>query len=251
MSGQSSDTPRFSLRTLLVVITASCLLLGLVGVRIKRAQQESTRRNNLKRIALAFHIYHDKYGSFPPAYVTDENGKPMHSWRVLLLEVMDDEQAQRIFQSYDFDKPWNSPTNKALAAEIPKVYTNPFDSGEQVETSYMVVTGPGTMFDGQKGISFRDVTDGASNTLLVAEVANSQTLWTEPRDLDVESMPRDFRASNQAECISGLRAGTAMIAAADGAALYLDIGIPPESLRQLLIRNDGEVLNQNYLTYVK
>ncbi len=144
MPGQSSDTPRFSLLTLLVVLTACCLLLGLVGVRIKRAQQESTRGNNLKSIALAFLIYHDKYGSFPPAYVTDEKGQPMHSWRVLLLEVMDDEQSQQLFQRYDFDKPWNSPANKALAAEIPAIYTNPFAFDERQETSYMVITGPGT-----------------------------------------------------------------------------------------------------------
>ena len=39
-------------------------------------------RNNLKQIAVALHQYHDLYGSFPPAYIADENGKPLHSWRV-------------------------------------------------------------------------------------------------------------------------------------------------------------------------
>ncbi len=107
------------------------------------------------------------------------------------------------------------------------------------------------MFDGQKGVAIRQVIDGTSNTLLVAEVANSQTLWTEPRDLDLESMPRDFQSSNQTECMSGLRAGTVMIATADGAAYYLDTNMLPESLQQLLIRNDREPFDRSDLIFIE
>src|SRR6478672_5330638 len=41
--------------------------------------------NHLKQIGIALQNYHDVYGSFPPAYVADANGRPMHSWRVLIL----------------------------------------------------------------------------------------------------------------------------------------------------------------------
>ena len=44
---------------------------------------------NLCQIKLAFHNYHSQYGSFPPAYVADANGRPMHSWRVLILPFME------------------------------------------------------------------------------------------------------------------------------------------------------------------
>lgn len=250
-SMQSSEsTPRFSLRTLLVLLTVFCLLVGLVGVRIKRAQQEHARQNHLKQIALAFINYHDIHGCFPPAQVLDGNGKPMHSWRVLLLEVMPDQQSQQLFKKYDFSKPWDSPANKALAAEIPDVYANPFALGSSQNTSYMVVTGPDTLFDRQKSISFRDITDGTSNTLLVAEVANSKTLWTEPHDLDVNTMPRDFDPSKQAECISGLHAGTVLLATADGAVHSLDLALPAKALRQLFIRNDGEPFGCDFLEFV-
>ena len=56
--------------------------------------------NHLKQIGVALHTYHDAYGSFPPAFVADENGKPMHSWRVLLLPFLDEEliyQTIRLF----------------------------------------------------------------------------------------------------------------------------------------------------------
>ena len=60
-------------------------LLPLLFAPTHGSLREMECSNNLKAIAIALHSYHDKYGSLPPAYVADENGKPMHSWRVLIL----------------------------------------------------------------------------------------------------------------------------------------------------------------------
>lgn len=230
---------RFSLKTLFVVLTVVSLFLGLVGTRIHRARQEAMRRNNLYRIALAFHMYHDRHNTFPPAYITDGGGKRMHSWRALLLSVMPEPEIQKTFRSYNYNQPWDSPANQAVAANMPDVYCNPFARGSSQTTSYMVITGPGTLFERDKTKSFHDVTDGTSNTVLVVEVANSQTQWTEPRDLDIDSMPRNFDTSNQQECISGLLTNGAMVATADGSVHYLDQDFAAETLQNLLLRNDG------------
>ena len=45
--------------------------------------------NNLRKSRLALHNYHQANGCFPPAYIADKNGKPMHSWRVLILPYME------------------------------------------------------------------------------------------------------------------------------------------------------------------
>ena len=45
-------------------------------------------RNNLFQIALALHNYHDAYKCFPPAYVNDKDGMPMHSSAHLILPYM-------------------------------------------------------------------------------------------------------------------------------------------------------------------
>ena len=45
--------------------------------------------NNLYQITLALESYHQTNGRFPPAYIADKNGKPMYSWRVLILPFLD------------------------------------------------------------------------------------------------------------------------------------------------------------------
>ena len=42
----------------------------------------------MKQIGVALHNYHDAHGCFPPAYIADANGRPMHSWRILLLAFL-------------------------------------------------------------------------------------------------------------------------------------------------------------------
>jgi len=72
--------------------------------------------NNLKAIALAMYQYHDEFGCLPPAYIPDQKGVPMHSWRVLVLpclaKVLSDRKLERLYASYRFDEPWDGPNNR-------------------------------------------------------------------------------------------------------------------------------------------
>ena len=50
--------------------------------------RRATCCNNMKQLVLALRNYQQANGSFPPAYITDKNGRPMHSWRVLILPFL-------------------------------------------------------------------------------------------------------------------------------------------------------------------
>jgi hypothetical protein len=52
----------------------------------------------------------------------------------------------------------------------------------------VLITGPGTGFPGAQSTKFTDFKDGLDSTIVAAEVADSNIIWTEPRDLDVRSM---------------------------------------------------------------
>jgi len=56
---------------------------------VRDSARRLTCTGNLKQIAAALQAYHQANGCFPPAYIADKNGKPMHSWRVLILPYLD------------------------------------------------------------------------------------------------------------------------------------------------------------------
>jgi hypothetical protein len=66
---------------------------------------------NLKWICLALHNYEAANGAFPPAYVADADGKPMHSWRVMILPYAEE---PALYKKYRFDEPWDGPNNRQL-----------------------------------------------------------------------------------------------------------------------------------------
>jgi hypothetical protein len=155
-----------------VSILCACLIAMLLpAVQSHRTHaRRSVCKSNLKQIGLALHNYHDIYGSFPPAYIADENGKPMHSWRVLILPFID---LPQLYEEYSFDEPWDGPNNSKLASKMPPTYACPSSAthrgGRGESTSYMAVVGPHTSWPGATGRKFDEFPDGLSNTILVVE----------------------------------------------------------------------------------
>ena len=79
--------------------------------------------NNEKQIALALHNYHDQHNSFPPAFSQGKDGKPLLSWRVLILPFLDQQQA--LYDQFHLDEAWDSPHNRTLIAKMPAVLSLP------------------------------------------------------------------------------------------------------------------------------
>ena len=165
-----------------------CILAALLLPAVQQAREAARRtqcRGNLTAIGLALHNYHDMYGTFPPAYIPDTTGKPMHSWRVLILPFVDQTS---LHAAYDFNKPWDSPENMSVTRNTPSVFRCPSAPGRLDTTHYVVITGRDTCFDGAKGIKIRGIPDGTSSTLLVVEAHDSGIHWSEPRDYDMPTL---------------------------------------------------------------
>ena len=139
---------------------------------------------NLFQLRIALSEYHTQYGAFPPAYVADASGKPMHSWRVLLLPFVEQEG---LYQQYRFDEPWNGPHNAELAAKVPPVYQCP-THGTPAErasgiASYFAVVGPETAWPGATSAKLSDVQGDPGSRLLLLENHELDVNWLEPRDM--------------------------------------------------------------------
>ena len=166
------------------------------------------------------HAYHDKYGHLPPAYVLGADGKPAHSWRVLVLEFMGYEE---LFKQYNFKEPWNGPNNRRLADKMPGQYRVASHANERNKnlTSYVVLVGPKTAFPGDKTVKFKDITDGLDKTILLAEAEGFNIHWMEPRDWDVDKFPIELSDVKKPGFSSYNRRGPC-IASADATVRILD-----------------------------
>lgn len=233
-----------------VAILAIVGVVGFCGVGVLialllpavQAAREAARRmscsNNMKQIALAMHNYYDVHGSLPPAYLADKDGKPMHSWRVLILPYM---QEQNLYDQYNFDEPWDSPNNLRVAEMMPRVYQCPSDPVMGTTTDYMVIVGKETPFDGAKPSKFDEISDGTSNTIMVIEVKGSNVKWTEPKDIDYATSsftvfkgPKGDIGSNH-----GSGVGAAMC---DGSVRFLSRDTPPGTVRSFATKAGEERL---------
>jgi len=234
-----------------IVLIAVAALVGLLvcgGIALmlpmgrtggaREAARRSQCTNNLKQIALALHNYHDVYKCFPPAVTTDKQGRPMHSWRVAILPFL---EQKALYDRYNFNEPWDGPNNSVLANTAISVYHCPSDPDPSgTETSYVMIVGAGTIggLPNEK-VGFKDVTDGTSSTILVAEVVGAGIDWMEPRDLSIDEMSWALN-DGSGKSISSNHPGGAMIALADGSVRFLANGIDPGTLRRLILRNDGQ-----------
>lgn len=200
---------------------------------------------HVKRIVLALHHYHDEYGTFPPAYVADENGRAMHSWRVLILPFM---EQQGLYDQYDFSEPWNGPNNRKLLSALPDEFRCPEQRGRNTsETNYVAVIGPRTAWTGTEPMEIADFVDDPENIIMLVEVVDSGIAWTAPQDLTLkealEGLPQNGgRAiASHHQVSSRLLAPTgAVLGYADWHAEFLADDYPKEVWRALLQRDDGK-----------
>jgi hypothetical protein len=221
----------------LKVDAAKAAVLVLEAVQKTRgAAARAQAQNNLKQIGLALHNYHDTMNSFPPQATYDKNGKPMLSWRVFILPYI---EQQELYKQFHLDEPWDSEHNKKLLAQMPKVYASPADekSAKEHSTHFQGFFGKGAFFEGKKGISIASITDGTSNTLMIVE-ATKAVPWSKPEDIPFDpakELPKLGLPGAQ-----GFQAGFC-----DGSVRFISNTIKPQTLKSLITRDGGEVVDSN------
>ena len=172
-----------------LLMTVAPIFIALLLPALQSAREAARRNastNNLKQIGLALHNYHDVYKSFPPRAVLDANGRPLLSWRVLILPYM---EHQALYEQFRLDEPWDSAHNRPLLDRMPEGYASPSSAPDQPGTTlYQVPVGPGTAFDDpSKKLSAQNFPKGLASAIFVVETYSDRAVnWTEPQDLSYD-----------------------------------------------------------------
>ena len=221
--------------------TSAPVLVALLLPAVPSAREAARRAqctNNLKMIGLAMHNYADVNGGFP-GNICDKNGKPLLSWRVAILPYI---EQQALYNKFHLDERWDSPHNIELSRYVVKTYacpSRPFDNAKP-ETHYRTFVGNGALFENGQNPKIAMVTDGTSNTIMVAETQEG-VLWTKPDDIE-------FNPENPGQMfgIGSPHSGGANVLFADGSVRFIINTINLEVLKALITRAGGEVVGGNY-----
>ncbi len=147
---------------------------------------------NLRNIGLALQNYHSKHGSFPPPYTVDAQGNRLHSWRTLILPLLD---RTALYRSIDLTKPWDHPVNeKARQTEVDGYICSTNREFGRNRTSYLAVLTPEGRFPPIEAGEMDDHHSGLSLTVFAVEVAGTDTVeWMEPKDLGDVDLKRQLQ----------------------------------------------------------
>ena len=231
----------FPVVELLVVIAIIGMLVALLLPSVPTAREAARRMqcaNNMKQILIGLQNYHDTYNAFPPAYTVDEDGKPLHSWRVLILPFI---EQQALYEQIRLDEPWDSEHNRQFHAVNMQEFRCPSAVDPRRESVpvpaptgcyYSLVTGPETAFDGPKSKSESAGTN-LSNTIFLVE-RRTPVNWMNPLgEMTFETACQGINVD--AMGISSYHPGGANVGMADGAVRFLSDTIDKDELREMLM----------------
>ncbi len=236
----------FPLVSLSLLVMFSLLSRPRIGGRNTRQMQ---CLNNMRNVGMAIHFYTTEHEGDIPA---TETGEPPHSWRVKLLPYL---EQQSLHDGYQFDQPWNEGPNHEIAETLIEVYeclsapSSTTSEGFGL-TGYAAITGANAMWGKKKSLNLSVISggDGLSQTLMIVEACGQNIAWSEPRDVDLDSMQIGINLPEKAKgqsggLLSSYHEGGANVVFGDGSARYLPESIDPEVLKKLCTATGGETVS--------
>ena len=258
-----AETAGFTLVELLVVIAIIGILIGMLLPAVQ-AVREAARRtqcaNNLKQIGLALQSHHAAKQEFPIGTVewrpfpgTDKSKRQL-AWSAFLLPHL---EGQNVHNQLDLQQAFDAADNQAAAKTVLPFYICPSTVRETDQPEGRGACDYGGIFGERiispnnppkgvmlidQAISIRDITDGTSHTLIVAEDSQSpDAQWINGRNIFDQAFPINQAPAFEND-IRSEHTGGANGVFCDGSVRFLSDSTANEPLAAICTRALGEVV---------
>jgi hypothetical protein len=231
--------------------------------------------NNLHQIGIALHDYADMHHRMPSATIPNSVLEPDQrlSWAVQLLPFLEEDG---LYRQFDKKAGWEAETNRWLShTPVPifqcSTWGRAFPSERPWKDTYVGIAGVGSeaarlplsdanigVFGYDRQITFADVKDGTSNTMMVLESGWKTGSWAqggfstvrgfEPKDKPYMGNGRPFSGTHLIES-SLLTRGHSIGCNAmmvDGSVRFLNDSISPEVLEAMATIAGGEKMPEDH-----
>ncbi|MEZ5944196.1 MAG: DUF1559 domain-containing protein [Planctomycetaceae bacterium] len=270
----------FTLIELLVVIAIIAVLIALLLPAVQQAREAARRsqcKNNLKQIGLGIHNYHDAHQSFPPGEIHGNTSGTLYAfawdhhignWACLIFPFIDQQAA---YNQLDFNvNPQYGGNNQMLLRNVIPVFHCPSDpftgltenwgAGNARIMHYFAVSNDvenhnghplNGIFYNDSDVGFHNITDGTSNTAMIAEVWGRTTLnnnppfsrsWHVHNAVYFDATPNVDRTDPWH--VNSFHVGGAHILLADGAVRFVSENIDFGLFQSLSTKGSGEIIGE-------
>ncbi|GIW99431.1 MAG: prepilin-type N-terminal cleavage/methylation domain-containing protein [Pirellulaceae bacterium] len=246
----------FTLVEVLVVIAIIGVLVGLLVPAVQAAREAARRaqcQNNLHQLGIAMHNYHSAHQKLPPGCMEwrafrDPPTKRQFAWSAFLLSYL---EQVTVADQIDWRVPYDHPNNREVAQLQLSVFLCPTAApptpGGLGKTDYGGLFGQritarrrtdNGVYIHDRSIRFRDIADGLSQTMCVAEdTRGPEAEWINGRNVFEQSGgindPRAWAGDNE---IRSDHTGGAMCLFTDGHVALVSEQIDKQSLAALITR---------------
>lgn len=302
----------FTLIELLVVIAIIAILIALLLPAVQQAREAARRtqcKNHLKQVGLALHNYHDTFLTFPPGNLRGNAGHGPTAWVHILPYVDQAPQYNKV--NFSLQGTWwggtagppvggphgatwngfvvpgfNCPSSTLDTRKSYNAGQNVWQRGHytllegsvgisEVATNTNGIRSNGGMFTRDRNFNFRDMTDGSSNIIMVAEQSafgrdstntnnvdyrsdGSDSLWmgtdygnrcfnTTTVRYSINTKNSSLDGAGTQSCntpVQSAHTGGAHVLMGDGTVRFVSENLNFDTLRFLASRADGNVVGE-------